>query len=47
MLENTGSEQTIKIPMAAKPALLDQKSTPHKTNIMTRNNGLAKSGKIL
>jgi hypothetical protein len=45
--ENTGSEQTINIPMAAKPAPLDRKSTPHKTNIMTKNNGLANSGKIL
>jgi hypothetical protein len=45
--ENTGSEQTINIPMAAKPALFDLKSDPHKTNIMTRNSGLAKSGKTL
>jgi hypothetical protein len=35
------------MPIAAKPALLDLKIDPHKTNIMTRNSGLAKSGKIL
>jgi len=46
-LENTGSEQTIKMPMAAKPALLDLKSDPHKTKIMIRKSGLAKSGKTL
>lgn len=45
--ENTGNEQTIKMPRPAKHALFDLKSDPHKIKIIIRDSGLAKSGIIL
>jgi len=42
-----GIEQIINTPIPAKAAFLDLKTKPHKTKVITKNSGLATSGKTL